>query len=166
MRRGPKITDFSVEQLVSGGVFRFPPPLIDRSPRPKALYLMWRAFQLDFPDIADPRSFPPLPVTPEPDELMLFQRYIAAAEELAESELLCGADRMTVRWGAETGNVQTDAAFTSKEITRGFATLLRQFDSKGEDASFQAVSVADSTSRYGGEGCKVRRMLCADRCLA
>lgn len=122
------------------GIFRFAPPLIERSPRPKTLYLMWRAFQHVFADIAVPRSFPPLSEEPDVRELMLYRRYVAAAEELAESELLCGNDQVTVRWDNETGVEQVEASFTSKEITRGFATLLRQFDAKDESASFQVVS--------------------------
>lgn len=142
-RRPPQgtasITDFTVEENVADGVFRWAPPLIERSPRPKALYLNWRALQVVFPDLADPRSFALLPTWPSDDDRELYDRYIAAAEELAESELLCGDDSMRVRWDRESGE-SVEASFTSKEITRGFATLLRQFDSKDEDASFQRVS--------------------------
>src|SRR5690348_9508850 len=98
------ITSFSVEEAVSNGTFRFAPPLIERSPRPTDLYLMWRSFQFVFEGILDPGLFPRLPGTPAPDDMRVLRRYIAAAEELAESELLCGNDGMTVRWRAE-GNV-------------------------------------------------------------
>jgi hypothetical protein len=139
-RRTVPITTFSVEEAVTNGTFRFAPPLIERSPRPTQLYLDWRAFQFVFEDIADPRSFPALPKTASSDDLTVFRRYIAAAEDLAESELLCGSDGMTVHWDGAT-NVETVASsFTSKEITRGFAVLLRQFDSTDEPASFQRVS--------------------------
>jgi hypothetical protein len=143
VRRGGRwvsITEFSVEENVRDGVFRFAPPLIERSPRPKTLYLMWRAFQVVFADIADPRSFPPLSESPSPADLALYVRYVSAAEELAESQLLCGDDWMTITWDGESGEVQTEASFTSTEITRGFATLLRQFDARKESASFQVVS--------------------------
>jgi len=138
------ITDLSVEEAVREGIFRFAPPLIDRSPHPKMLYLEWRAFQYIFDDIEDPRAFPRLPSEPPADDLAMFCRYIAAAEELAESELLCGSDGVTVRWRAATDDApeseDVEARWTSKEITRGFAVLLRQFDSKDEPASFQRAS--------------------------
>jgi hypothetical protein len=133
------IRSFSVEEAVGNGTFRFAPPLIERSPRPADLYLMWRAFQFVFEDIADPSAFPALPGVPEAEDLATFRRYIAAAEDLAESELLCGYDGVTVR-GDSTGITEVEAHFTSKEITRGFAVLLRQFDSTAEPASFQRVS--------------------------
>ncbi|HZO97028.1 MAG TPA: hypothetical protein VFB42_06615 [Gaiellaceae bacterium] len=134
------ITSFSVEEAVKNGTFRWEPVLVNRSPRPKALYLMWRSFQYVFDQIDDPRSFPPLPAKPSSEEQDIFRRYISAAEELAESELFCGDDRMTVHWDNETGVEEVESSFTSKEITRGFSVLLRQFDSQGEPASFQRVS--------------------------
>jgi hypothetical protein len=138
------ITDLSVDDAVKQGIFRFAPPLIERSPRPKALYLEWRAFQYVFEDIADPRTFPRLPETPSAADLRIFRRYIESAEELAESEQLCGTDRVTVRWRAATDDMpestEVESEFTSKEIARGFAALLRQFDSAKENASFQRVN--------------------------
>jgi hypothetical protein len=133
------ITSYSVEEAVENGTFRFAPPLIERSPRPKELYLMSRAFQFVFDDVADPHSFPTLPETPPADDLAIFRRYAAAAEELAESELLCGSDGMTVHWDASDVK-EVESHFTSKEITRGFSVLLRQFDASEEPASFQRVS--------------------------
>ncbi len=132
------MTDYSVEQNVEDGIFRFTPPLIGRSPRPKNLYLMWRAFQHVFSDIVDPQTFPPLPDRPSGDDFEMYERYVLAAEELAESELLCGEDWLTTTWDA-SGTIETEASFTSKEITRGFAGLLRQFDSPHEKASFGRV---------------------------
>lgn len=138
------ITDLSVEAAVREGIFRFAPPLIERSPRPKDLYLMWRLFQVVFVDIADPQRFPRLPIAPLGEDMRIFRRYIEAAEDLAESELLCGSDGVTVRWRAATDDEpeseEVESTWTSKEITRGFAVLLRQFDSKDERASFQRVS--------------------------
>jgi len=135
-----EITAFSVEENLKAGVFRFAPPLIDRAPDPKALYLMARAFQFVFDDIADPRAFPPLPAPHPEADLAIYRRYIEAAEELAESQLLCGSDNVTIRFDSTTGIEEVEGTFTSKEITRGFAVLLRQFDSKDEPASFQRVS--------------------------
>src|SRR5437016_1409149 len=113
------IQAYSVDELVQGGVFRFTPPLIERSPRPKALYLWWRAFQLVFEDIPDPRQFKPLSGVPGSSELAAFRRYIQAAEDLAESELLCGSDSMSVHWDNATGVETVETAFTSNEVTRG-----------------------------------------------
>jgi hypothetical protein len=134
------ITSFSVDEAVQNGTFRWGPVLIDRSPRPEALYLMWRSFQVVFDQIADRHSFPPLPDAPADEDLVICRRYIAAAEELAESELFCADDKMTVRLDDETGEENVTSSFTSKEITRGFSVLLRQFDSQVEPASFQRVS--------------------------
>ncbi len=134
------ITDDTVEEAVAHGTFRWAPVLIERSPDPKALYLSWRSFMEVFDQIDDPRNFPPLPAEPPEEEADIYLRYIAAAEELAQSELLCGDDRMTVKWDGETGEEEVTGSWTSKEITRGFAVLLRQFDSKDEEASFQRVS--------------------------
>ena len=137
------ITSFSVEQAVENGTFRWEPVLIDRSPRPKALYLMWRAFQYVFDDIDDPRAFRPLSDAPTED-LTIFRGYIDAAEQLAESELLCGSDGYTFSWRAATETAaerqEVESSFTSDEITHGFAALLRQFDSDDEPASFRQVS--------------------------
>lgn len=134
------ITSFSVEEAVQNGTFRWAPVLIERSPRPTALYLMWRSFQFVFDEIDDPRSFPPLPAPPTVEDMTVFRRYIVAAEELAESELFCADDSMSVRIDDETGAEEVTSRFTSKEITRGFAVLLRQFDSSDEPASFQRAS--------------------------
>ena len=135
-QKAARITDYTVAENVEDGIFRWSPPLIEKSPRPKALYLNWRAFHVVFPDIPDPRSFPLLPTWPSHPDVGLYERYIGAAEELAESELLCGDDSMTVKWHEDSGE-SIETSFSSKEITRGFATLLRQFDAQGEEASFQ-----------------------------
>jgi hypothetical protein len=141
--RSVPITSFSVEEAVQRGIFRFAPPLIERSPEPKMLYQEWRAFQWVFEDIPDPRTFPSLPRTPPAEDIRIFRRYIDAAEELAESAFLCGSDRVTFRWRAATETAgesrEVESSFTSKEITRGFAVLLRQFDSENERASFKEV---------------------------
>jgi hypothetical protein len=97
------ITDDTVEEAVANGTFRWAPVLIERSPRPKSLYLSWRSFLEVFDQIDDPRSFPPLPMKPADEDANAFRRYVTAAERLAESELLCANDSMTVTWDNETG---------------------------------------------------------------
>ena len=134
-----EITTFTVDEAVQNGTFRWRPPLIERSPRPKALYLVWRGFQWVFEEIEDPATFPPVQDPLSSEDVATCRRYVAAAEELAESELLCGSDRITITWNPADGE-SVDAKFTSKEITRGFAALLRQFDSNDERASFHRVS--------------------------
>ena len=133
------IASFTVEEAVGNGTFRWRPPLIERSPRPKALYLVWRAFEWVFDEIDDPATFPPIQDSLAWDDVEVCSRYVAAAEELAESELLCGSDGYTLSWTPEDGET-IEARFSSKEITRGFAALLRQFDSNDERASFHRVN--------------------------
>jgi hypothetical protein len=143
------ITDDTVEEAVAHSTFRWAPVLIERSPRPKALYLPWRSFLEVFDEIDDPRNFPPLPSEPPDEDIAVFRRYITAAEDLAESELLCASDSMTVSWDDERNEEAVTASWTSNEITRGFAVLLRQFDSQGERASFQGV--ANRLRKLSGE---------------
>jgi hypothetical protein len=73
---GP-ITSFSVEEAAENGTFRWAPVLIEHSPRPTALYLMWRSFQFVVDQLDDPRLFPPLPSAPTDEEMTVFRRYIA-----------------------------------------------------------------------------------------
>jgi hypothetical protein len=115
------------------------PPSDGALPAPDAFVFWWRMLQYVFPDLHDPHSFPPLAKTPEAADMELFRRYIAAGEEMAASELLCADDEMTVYFGNENEE-RIRAIETSKEITRGFTTLLRQFDANEEPASFQVVS--------------------------
>jgi len=90
-------------------------------------------------EIEDPATFPPIQDDLPGEVVQICRRYVDAAEELAESELLCGNDYITIRWSAEDGE-SVESNFTSKELTRGFATLLRQFDSNRDRASFDRVS--------------------------
>jgi hypothetical protein len=131
MGRTVPITTFSVEEAVANGTFRWKPPLIELSPEPKSLYLKWRAFQIVFDQITDPAQFPPIQDSIAEDDLAVCRRHVAAAAELAESQLLTGSDGATFNWDRD-GGFSVEAKFTSNEITRGFAALLRQFDSNDE----------------------------------
>jgi hypothetical protein len=51
-----------------------------------------------FDAIEDPATFPPIHDTLSAELLEISRRYIDAAEELAESELLCGSDSITISW--------------------------------------------------------------------
>jgi hypothetical protein len=95
--------------------------------------------QYAFPELVDPCAFPRLPEPLQGPDLIVCRRYVAAAREMAQSALLSADDEMTVHIDDDTGEEHIDAAFTSNEIARGFAVLLRQFDSREERASFQTV---------------------------
>ena len=122
---------------------QFEPPLGEHSPHPETFAFNWTLLQYVFPEINDPRAFPPLPPALEHDEadLAMYRRYFVAAEELAESDVICGGDTMAVRIDDDTGAEHVSATTTStREAVRGFSVLLRQFDAKEEEASFQRVS--------------------------
>jgi hypothetical protein len=135
-----RYTAVAAEAMIESNALTFEPPLLDRAPNPQAFRFWWRMMQFVFADIADPRSFPPLTQPLNHESLELCQRFIVAAEEMAESQLLGADDQMTVHLEDDTGDERVEAIETSKEVTRGFSTLLRQFDGKGEPASFLVVS--------------------------
>lgn len=134
------ITAVSAEALIQDRPLSFEPPLMERAPNPDAFVFWWRMLQYVFPDLVDPRTFSPLAGPLEANDLAVCLRYVAAAEEFAESQLLGADDEMTVRLDDDTDTEHVEAIVTSKEITRGFSALLRQFDAKEEPASFQIVS--------------------------
>jgi hypothetical protein len=134
-----QFTSVSAEALIQDRALSFDPPMMERAATPDAFVFWWRMLQFVFPDLQDPRSFVPLPEPLHESNLVVCRRYVAAAEEMAESALLGADDQMTVRIDDETGEEHVDAIFTSKEITRGFTTLLRQFDANEERASFHTV---------------------------
>jgi hypothetical protein len=81
--------------------------------------------------LPSPAAFPTLPKTPKKADLEALKRYIHAAEELAQSELLNGRNEMTVHVPDESEEQeQVETTFSSNEITRGFTVLFRQFHSK------------------------------------
>lgn len=130
------------EVMLEDRVLQWGPPLANRSLSPEAFEFQWISLDYVF-GLPSPYSFPPLPDKPEDGDIELFRRYVVAAGELAESAILCGDDQMTLQIDRETGEGQIESKFSSKEITRGFSVLLRQFDSSNsshDQASFQVVS--------------------------
>jgi hypothetical protein len=134
-----RFTAVSAEAVIQDRALSFDPPMMERSATPDAFVFWWRMLQLVFPDLRNPRIFVPLADSLDDSDLVVCRRYIVAAEEMAESALLGADDQMTVRIDDETGEEHVDTIFTSKEITRGFTTLLRQFDANEERASFHRV---------------------------
>ena len=130
----------SFESLATDSTaLRFPAPLAERAPNPAGFGFWWKMLEFVF-QLPDPSGFPKLAVQPLGPELAVLRRYIAAAEDMAESALLSGSDAFTVRVSDDGAGVEhVDATFTTSEITRGFTTLFRQFDSSKEAAGFDQV---------------------------
>lgn len=86
----------------------------------------------------DPRPFPAIgrELFSE-SQLETLDRYVDAAEELAESEVLNGEHKVTV--GMDEDEESVEAAFPKGENLRGFSVLFRQFYSDDETASFDSV---------------------------
>jgi hypothetical protein len=94
--------------------------------------------------LPSPAMFPALPTTPKKADLDVLMRYVRAAEELAQSELLSGKDAMTVHVPDESNKQErVEAAFSSNEITRGFIVLFRQFHSKQKSDPARFARVQD-----------------------
>ncbi len=92
--------------------------------------------------LPSPAAFPALPKTPKKTDLEAIKRYIHAAEELAQSELLNGRNEMTVHVPDESDKQeQVETTFSSNEITRGFTVLFRQFHSKEKSDPARFVRV-------------------------
>ncbi len=119
-------------------VLRFPPPLVERASNASGFEFWWKMLEFVF-GLPDPASFPALPTLPSGRGLDSLRRYVAAAEEMADSSLLNGEDSITVRPHDDGSGERVESAFSSKEITRGFTTLFRQFDSSDERAGFLQV---------------------------
>jgi len=119
---------------------KFSPPLQDQTSKPEAFEFWWKLIQYAF-ELPDPSGFPPL--LPEArscgDDLDRLDRYIAAAEDMAQSTVLAGDDSLTVHLPEESGPERVETAFSSNEATRGFTVLFRQFHSQKEPASFSRV---------------------------
>jgi hypothetical protein len=133
----------SYESLATDATtLRFPAPLAQRPPNPRAFDFWWKMLEFVF-QLPDPATFPPPPATPVERDLAILQRYVSAADEMAESAVLSGDDALTVHVAdGNQGVERVDTTFSSKEITRGFATLFRQFDSPKEAAGFLQVQRA------------------------
>ncbi|HUA10395.1 MAG TPA: hypothetical protein VMA83_00140 [Solirubrobacteraceae bacterium] len=107
---------------------RFPPPLSDRSSEPDGFEFWWKMLEFVFA-LPAPEAFPPFSNAPKQADRKVLDRFIHTAEEMAESSLLSGTNRMTVNVGDEGEFETVETEFVTNEITRGFATLLRQMHS-------------------------------------
>lgn len=124
----------SYESLALDTRLSFPPPLADRSQRPEAFAFWWKLMQFVF-DLPPPATFPSLPALPASADLDALKRYTKAADDMAESAILGGGDRINLHIG-DDGQEHVETNFSSNELARGFTVLFRQFDAKKERASF------------------------------
>jgi hypothetical protein len=127
----------SFESLATDSTtLRFPAPLAERAANPAGFEFWWKMLEFVF-ELPDPARFPKLGMTPGGGDLAALRRYVTAAEEMAESDLLNAEDAFTVHVADGGAGIEhVDTTFTSNEVTRGFTTLFRQFDSGNEPASF------------------------------
>jgi hypothetical protein len=98
----------------------------------------WRqiayAFSLD-----DPREFPRIGRDAfSAAQIEVLDRFLEAAEELAESEVLNGEYGVIVSFD-QTEDLAIEATFPREESVRGLAVLFRQFYSDTEVASFSSA---------------------------
>jgi len=133
----------SFESMALQRPLAFLPPLASRSSNPEGFEFYWRLLQYVF-ELPDPSGFPPLLASPAPDEARSIGRYCSAAQELAESALISSSAEFAVhvtRRPDGTFDEEVESRFyPSKEITRGFSVLFRQFYSDDDQAaSFQAM---------------------------
>jgi hypothetical protein len=120
---------------------RFPPPLADRGSNPSGFEFWWKMMEFVFA-LPPPDTFPPFPKPPREQEREVLERFVRAAEELAESSLLSSSDSVTVHVPDEPDGVERiEASFQSNEITRGFVVLFRQLHTseKSDPARFIRV---------------------------
>jgi hypothetical protein len=118
---------------------RWPPPFRHWFPEEGAYSLdwHWKFFQYVFP-LDDPRDFPRLP-RPQwsSGERSALERYISHARDLAGTTLLTARDGYQVsmpRMDAEPEITETKSA---RDAAVGYLTMLRQFYSPAEKASFK-----------------------------
>jgi hypothetical protein len=139
-------------------VLAFPAPLAERGQKPESFEYWWKMLQF-VADLPDPAAFPALPMPPVGQDLEALERYIAAAEEMAESSLLRGEDSATVHVADDGSGIDhIDTTFTSNEIARGFTTLFRQFDAD-EAASFNQVQrILRQASESAGDEYQAERL--------
>jgi hypothetical protein len=101
----------------------------------------WKRLQFLFPDLADPRLFPPLPNgTFTAAEVSVLRRFQEKALHLAESRVMNSGANMSVSFPNGTDqepDVEYD--FPPEDAIAGFSVLFRQCYSTKEPASFNKV---------------------------
>jgi hypothetical protein len=120
-------------------VLRFPAPLAERAGSPAGFEFFWKMLDFAF-ELPDPTTFPRLGAMPSGRDAVTLGRYVTATEEMAGSALLSGDDAFHVKVKDGGRGIEAiETTFSNNEITRGFTTLFRQFDSSREAGSFDAV---------------------------
>lgn len=145
MSRGQiKVEGRSFEWLAtSTTTLKFPAPLSHLAPNPEGFEFWWKMLEFVF-GLPSPAAFPALPATPKKAELDVLVRYVEAAEELAQSDVLSGRNEMTVHVPDESNEQErVETAFSNNEITRGFTVLFRQFHSKEKSDPARFVRVQE-----------------------
>ena len=96
----------------------------------------WHLIQYAF-DLPDPGQFPALSGSLLPDEHAVLQRYVIAAQDLAESAFLRHPISLSINLAGAEESIAKE--FPPNENIRGFSVLFRQFHSNEEGASFQSI---------------------------
>jgi hypothetical protein len=146
-----KITAKSFEWLaVSTTKLPYPHPLSEKAPNPEGFAFWWTMMETVF-ELPNPAEFPPFSLPPKTADRQVLERFIHAAEEISQSQLLSEGGGMTVNFTPDgIENVETD--FVTSEITRGFTTLLRQMHSneKSDPARFvRVLEILKQTNERG-----------------
>jgi hypothetical protein len=97
----------------------------------------WRSFEYVFP-LEDPRGTAPL-VHPEYSEAeeAAINRYLAQARDLAGATVLTARNGFRVNMATADSEPEITETVSARDATIGFLTMLRQFDSPDELASFE-----------------------------
>ena len=124
------------EQLIVEHPLPYSAPMADRGSDTEAFEFWWKQLLFVF-ELPDPRSFPALPAFPA-EKRETLERYIAIAEELAQSRVINAVDDgFTIYIDDDTDETkELLARLPTKEIQTGFAAQLRQLDNRDEKASF------------------------------
>jgi hypothetical protein len=120
--------------------FPFPPPLAHRSSNRDGFEFWWGMLHFVFV-LPPPDSFPAYSREKvRAKERQILERFAHATGELAESSILAGGDRVAVHFTSD-GQERVESAFSSNEVTRGFAVLFRQIhtNEKSDPARFLRV---------------------------
>jgi hypothetical protein len=97
----------------------------------------WTFFQYVFP-LADPRGFPPVQTARwSSSERHALSRYVSHARDLAGTTLLTARNGYSVHIATPDSEPEITETASSRDLTIGFLTMLRQCYSPDEDASFK-----------------------------
>ena len=133
-----KVTAISYQSLAGQQPLHWPPVVPTERCDPQACDFHWRRLQCLFPDIEDPRTFPPFAAGRfSPTELEVLRRFREQAVHLAESRVVNEGASVSVRFPDGHGREpQVDHTFPAQDAIAGFSVLFRQCYSSDERASF------------------------------